>query len=104
MEYPTYNCKNCVEADNIEMVQCDQCDDWFHFICVNVTQDIENHDWICVTCKQILDEIDQLRCNAHPDEADDIDFMNRLIAPIWEISKGKLFVIFERKHNTIEPN
>lgn len=44
------SCKLCDNPDNIHMVQCDKCDDWFHFICVNVTAEISNCDWICNTC------------------------------------------------------
>ncbi|XP_058826984.1 uncharacterized protein LOC131686969 [Topomyia yanbarensis] len=33
------------------MVQCDGCDKWFHFVCVQVTEDIANVSWICPCCK-----------------------------------------------------
>lgn len=32
------------------MVQCDECDRWYHFECVGVTQEIQHHDWICSSC------------------------------------------------------
>ncbi|XP_058827897.1 uncharacterized protein LOC131687827 [Topomyia yanbarensis] len=32
------------------MVQCDKCDDWFHFDCVEVSQAVENQDWLCSDC------------------------------------------------------
>ncbi|XP_058816417.1 uncharacterized protein LOC131679698 [Topomyia yanbarensis] len=33
------------------MVQCDGCDKWFHFVCVQVTEDIANVSWVCPFCK-----------------------------------------------------
>ncbi|XP_053691447.1 uncharacterized protein LOC128739964 [Sabethes cyaneus] len=44
------NCQLCDELDNDNMVQCDSCDLWYHFICVNVTSEIENMSWSCSRC------------------------------------------------------
>ncbi|XP_055632766.1 uncharacterized protein LOC129773204 [Toxorhynchites rutilus septentrionalis] len=33
------------------MVQCDVCDEWYHYTCVGVTQDIEHEDWSCQECR-----------------------------------------------------
>ncbi|XP_058828499.1 uncharacterized protein LOC131688314 [Topomyia yanbarensis] len=46
-----YQCQLCQERDNEEMVQCDGCDKWFHFVCVQVTEDIANVSWVCPFCK-----------------------------------------------------
>lgn len=47
-ENPTgYSCGQCNMKDSNEMVQCDKCDVWCHFKCADVTQSIENSDWIC---------------------------------------------------------
>ncbi|XP_058822131.1 glycerophosphodiester phosphodiesterase 1 isoform X2 [Topomyia yanbarensis] len=43
-------CKVCDGSDNSRMVQCDKCDDWFHFDCVGVSQAVENQDWLCSDC------------------------------------------------------
>lgn len=45
-----YSCSLCVEPDNNEMVACDTCGMWFHYTCVNVTDDIANYDWNCRQC------------------------------------------------------
>lgn len=37
-------------SDNIEIVQCDSCDSWYHFNYVNLTADIANQPWVCETC------------------------------------------------------
>ncbi|XP_062713361.1 uncharacterized protein LOC134290277 [Aedes albopictus] len=46
-----HRCRLCERRDNEEMVQCDGCDRWFHFVCVHVTEDIANVSWICPICK-----------------------------------------------------
>ncbi|XP_055906876.1 uncharacterized protein LOC129942102 [Eupeodes corollae] len=46
-----FNCKSCTNVDNVEMVQCDTCNDWHHFSCVGVTADIEDKEWNCAKCK-----------------------------------------------------
>nr|XP_029710126.1 high mobility group nucleosome-binding domain-containing protein 5-like [Aedes albopictus] len=30
--------------------QCDSCDDWHHFVCVGVTQEVEQNSWNCCKC------------------------------------------------------
>lgn len=44
------SCKLCITSDNIEIVQCDSCDSWYHFNYVNLTADIANQPWVCETC------------------------------------------------------
>ncbi|XP_053699046.1 uncharacterized protein LOC128746016 [Sabethes cyaneus] len=45
-------CQLCEERDNEEMVQCDGCDRWYHFVCVHVSEDIANVSWVCPNCKE----------------------------------------------------
>ncbi|XP_055543834.1 uncharacterized protein LOC129729344 [Wyeomyia smithii] len=33
------------------MVSCDVCEKWYHFACVGVTQEIEQHPWSCTKCE-----------------------------------------------------
>ncbi|XP_055614660.1 probable basic-leucine zipper transcription factor R [Uranotaenia lowii] len=44
------NCGTCDRTDTSRMVQCDSCDTWFHYECVNVNDNIEHEDWICNKC------------------------------------------------------
>ncbi|XP_055643384.1 uncharacterized protein LOC129779750 [Toxorhynchites rutilus septentrionalis] len=46
---PGRSCKTCGGADT-DMVQCDQCNKWHHFACVDVTADIEHQSWVCPNC------------------------------------------------------
>lgn len=48
--YTTYSCQLCNEIDIPEMVQCDSCDLWFHFDCVNVSSDVAHMNWYCQKC------------------------------------------------------
>ncbi|XP_055621941.1 uncharacterized protein LOC129765562 [Toxorhynchites rutilus septentrionalis] len=45
------HCKACMDEDDTDMVQCDDCDDWYHFKCVGVNQEIAHHDWCCSHCQ-----------------------------------------------------
>lgn len=47
---PGFSCAMCDKEDTETMVQCDQCDEWFHFDCVGVTSEIENTRWSCSEC------------------------------------------------------
>ncbi|XP_065094204.1 uncharacterized protein LOC135714762 [Ochlerotatus camptorhynchus] len=44
------HCELCNERDNSRMVQCDGCDTWYHFSCVEVSRDIANYSWMCPQC------------------------------------------------------
>ncbi|XP_053699015.1 uncharacterized protein LOC128745985 [Sabethes cyaneus] len=44
------SCQLCDELDNEDMVQCDSCDMWYHFACVNVTAEVQYVDWNCFKC------------------------------------------------------
>ncbi|XP_062700682.1 uncharacterized protein LOC134284974 [Aedes albopictus] len=46
------HCKVCKDDDNTRMVQCDKCDDWYHFECVEVSQGVADRDWHCPSCLQ----------------------------------------------------
>lgn len=48
---PSCSCPICKSFDNSRMVQCDDCSLWYHFECVGVTQEVENHDWSCDVCQ-----------------------------------------------------
>lgn len=45
------NCKKCTAPDSQgPMVECGTCENWFHFSCVGVSQEVENVDWHCSDC------------------------------------------------------
>lgn len=44
------SCGACHNLDHSRMVQCDDCDTWFHYECVNVTDSIQHKDWSCMQC------------------------------------------------------
>lgn len=46
-----YNCKRCSEKDTDNMVQCDGCDQWYHFECVGVDNNVADVSWSCEHCK-----------------------------------------------------
>lgn len=43
-------CQACGKCDTRAMVQCDECDKWSHFTCVGVTEEVEEHSWVCLKC------------------------------------------------------
>lgn len=52
-----YGCTLIEAATSVEsndMVQCDFCDNWYHFRCVGVTKKIENLEWTCQFCVQVF--------------------------------------------------
>lgn len=54
------NCAKCMAPDNEEMVQCDGCDHWYHYACVNVGPEVqESH--VGFSCQKCKDE--QIRRN-----------------------------------------
>ncbi|XP_062704152.1 uncharacterized protein LOC134286544 [Aedes albopictus] len=46
-----YTCKTCRGAETEDMVQCDQCDGWYHFHCVGVSDEVVDQSWSCANCK-----------------------------------------------------
>ncbi|XP_055604494.1 uncharacterized protein LOC129752749 [Uranotaenia lowii] len=51
---PVSSCGLCNEPDNFAMVQCDECDWWYHFACVEVSQSVENISWSCPGCASVV--------------------------------------------------
>ena len=48
LSIPAYcHCKRPDTAD--EMIQCDRCDEWWHFQCANIRRAPSN-DWYCLNC------------------------------------------------------
>lgn len=45
-----FNCKKCNAGDNDRMVQCDKCDQWYHYDCVAVNSGVANISWNCKGC------------------------------------------------------
>jgi len=45
-------CPACGKQDDgSPMIGCDQCDDWYHWLCVGITSEpLENQDWFCTRC------------------------------------------------------
>lgn len=56
MVYETSSCQMCPNVYTCDMVQCDSCDLWYHFVCVGVTRTIASKDWDCDRCKYALPE------------------------------------------------
>ncbi|XP_055605119.1 uncharacterized protein LOC129753329 [Uranotaenia lowii] len=64
------SCGTCRRPDTNRMVQCDQCDVWYHYECAGVDESVANRDWICVKCERksllkervsLIGERDELR-------------------------------------------
>ncbi len=46
-----YCLSDCSRIDEDGMVQCDVCDNWYHFECVGVTEEeVEDDDFVCLEC------------------------------------------------------
>ncbi|OQV23924.1 hypothetical protein BV898_02272 [Hypsibius exemplaris] len=59
-------CPLCKQEANEETICCDTCEEWYHFVCVNiVTAPGEDEKWFCPTCmeKQLLEEERKRRKN-----------------------------------------
>lgn len=48
---PQSSCAFCHDVDNSRMVACDECDAWYHYNCVGVSQEVEEEDWSCEKCR-----------------------------------------------------
>ncbi|XP_058817368.1 uncharacterized protein LOC131680673 [Topomyia yanbarensis] len=44
------SCNLCNSPDNSRMVQCDDCNKWYHYSCVHVDEGIANYDCCCDEC------------------------------------------------------
>ena len=83
------SCRKCSSPDNEQMVQCDDCDLWYHFVCVNVTQDVENHPWSCPTCLQKQETANgaQNQSDAHQKDDKKRDEVSEKLSQIGDPSK-----------------
>lgn len=50
---PRWQCAKCrlYEIPGKPMIGCDSCDDWFHFLCVNLQHEPGDQDWYCPQCR-----------------------------------------------------
>ncbi|XP_058816367.1 uncharacterized protein LOC131679651 [Topomyia yanbarensis] len=62
------HCQSCYEPDTSRMVQCDTCDLWYHFSCVEVSAGIADVSWICPMCDVIKDPITPSEQNTAGDQ------------------------------------
>ena len=45
-------CPGCGKQDDgSPMIGCDSCDDWYHWVCVNIHQEPADEDWFCPRCR-----------------------------------------------------
>lgn len=53
-EVTSYNCAICSgpDHDDVGMVGCDNCSQWFHFKCVGVTEEVKDISWSCRNCEE----------------------------------------------------
>lgn len=71
--FDSQNCQLCSDVDNMDMVQCDSCDRWFHYECVGVTDSVADRVWCCQFCIELQEEIQDLEKDQRQ------DFLIRLI-------------------------
>lgn len=55
--YTSFSCQLCKNVDVPEMVQCDFCDLWFHFVCVDVASDVVDREWTCERCNLLRESL-----------------------------------------------
>lgn len=48
---PDFSCYLCQEPDNEQMIAYDVCENYYHFKCVGVDEQIANVPWSCTTCE-----------------------------------------------------
>ncbi|XP_062715839.1 uncharacterized protein LOC134291734 [Aedes albopictus] len=61
------SCGLCETPDDDNMVQCDECELWFHFYCVEVTESIAEVSWFCPGCANVTimktpSEVSKAKC------------------------------------------
>lgn len=49
------DCITCQRENTEDMVQCDNCDAWEHFMCAHVSREIENQEYLCPSCRPLKD-------------------------------------------------
>jgi hypothetical protein len=75
-----------VSGDEVEWVQCDVCQCWFHFRCIGLSSISEHEEYVCSRCK---------KCSAGCDEPPDVSAKvteNRSVAvrcPIGVLSESE---------------
>ena len=47
------SCGKCYGEDDNRMVMCDNCDNWYHFACVEVNSAVADGEWNCDQCNHI---------------------------------------------------
>ena len=53
-------CK-CKRPSFGEMIQCEQCQEWFHFECVKFKKENEPKEWYCDDCKNLLKKSEKIK-------------------------------------------
>lgn len=77
------SCQLCTAADNENMVMCDDCDKWFHFSCVGVTDDVAVRDWSCANCRaRCLNQVEVNATNVTTTGASVITFADKVLAAV----------------------
>lgn len=61
-----YDCAHCEQPNHADdnMVLCEKCQKWFHFMCAGVTSDIKKVPWSCVSCKKAATTTNNTRSQA----------------------------------------
>eukprot|EP00041_Stephanoeca_diplocostata_P037954 m.1461776 g.1461776 ORF g.1461776 m.1461776 type:complete len:1274 (-) comp25133_c2_seq2:2658-6479(-) len=57
-EDPNVYCICRGKDDGRKMVYCDACEEWYHYECLNLDEDVELEEtWVCFTCESGLDDL-----------------------------------------------
>ncbi|XP_067683136.1 transcription initiation factor TFIID subunit 3-like [Haliotis asinina] len=47
-------CPSCkMQDDGSPMIGCDTCDDWYHWTCMNITEEPKEDEWYCPRCQEV---------------------------------------------------
>ncbi|XP_058816283.1 uncharacterized protein LOC131679560 [Topomyia yanbarensis] len=85
-EITGYDCALCEEPNHADshMIYCEKCHKWFHFKCVNVTEEVRNISWTCEECRGSKNSVDETQTpdqgNIIVDVSDSVD--NRPQSPV----------------------
>ena len=41
------------ESSDYNVIQCDQCQEWYHFCCMNIQQKSVPASWLCINCQSL---------------------------------------------------
>lgn len=58
--FDSLSCVLCNDFDNMDMVQCDTCDQWYHHECVGVSESVANRSWSCERCISLQNANEEL--------------------------------------------